>query len=208
MILDGRNRYRACLEAGVEPIFLPYQGDDPVAYVLSLNLHRRHLNESQRAMVAGRVATLQAGRPQENTAIAVIKQDKAAALLNVSIDSIQRARTVLDKGAPELEKAVMAKVVSVSAAADVAKVLQFKHLRGFGLGTGAHPSNHPFCVRPRHLDTPLDKKLEFYKKSRSRERIRAVLAGPALFRATARPRRCGSFSTMARRWLLSRLLSY
>ena len=32
-ILDGRNRYRACEAAGLEPTFTVYTGDDPVAYV-------------------------------------------------------------------------------------------------------------------------------------------------------------------------------
>ena len=54
-ILDGRNRYIACLDAGIELRFADYRGDNPAAYVVSLNLKRRHLNESQRAMVAAKL---------------------------------------------------------------------------------------------------------------------------------------------------------
>lgn len=51
MVLDGGNRYRACLELGVEPLTEEYEGDDIVAYVLSANLHRRHMSPGQQAAI-------------------------------------------------------------------------------------------------------------------------------------------------------------
>jgi ParB-like chromosome segregation protein Spo0J len=44
-ILDGRNRYRACLNAKVEPKFKQFEGDDAAAraFVISANAYRRHL---------------------------------------------------------------------------------------------------------------------------------------------------------------------
>ncbi len=51
-ILDGRNRYKACMELGVEPIYTNFEGQDPMEYVVRVNLHRRHLNASQLAFVA------------------------------------------------------------------------------------------------------------------------------------------------------------
>ena len=57
-ILDGRNRYRACLEAGVAPRYRTYTGDEPTSFVLSLNLHRRHLTYDQRVGLALKIQPL------------------------------------------------------------------------------------------------------------------------------------------------------
>ena len=81
MILDGRNRYRAALAAGLDLAgeeremlagtvqqtrhFLRYpeRNGDALHYVLSLNLHRRHLTDGQRVMIAAEIATMKQGRP-------------------------------------------------------------------------------------------------------------------------------------------------
>jgi ParB-like chromosome segregation protein Spo0J len=56
-ILDGNNRYRACGQAGVEPKFADFEGTDAQAqaYVISANIHRRHLSLEQRREI---IATL------------------------------------------------------------------------------------------------------------------------------------------------------
>jgi hypothetical protein len=50
IIIDGRNRYRACLKAGVEPHYKPFQGnaEEIVRFVVSANIHRRHLPARQK----------------------------------------------------------------------------------------------------------------------------------------------------------------
>ena len=120
-ILDGRNRYRACRESETVPEFEWYDGDDPTGYVVSLNLHRRHLNESQRAMVARRLMTLSHGGDRSKVPIGTLTADEAAQRLNVGRMSVLRAGVVQDEGTPELIAAVDAGKVTVSKAAKAAK---------------------------------------------------------------------------------------
>lgn len=51
MILDGGNRYRACLDVGVTPVFVEFAGSNIVSFVFSANLHRRHLSAGQQAAI-------------------------------------------------------------------------------------------------------------------------------------------------------------
>lgn len=65
-IIDGRNRYRACLEAGVEPNFRNYEGSKPlVDFVVSLNLNRRHLDKFQKAIVGEKIGEYLAREAKE-----------------------------------------------------------------------------------------------------------------------------------------------
>ncbi|USE39218.1 MT-A70 family methyltransferase [Endozoicomonas sp. SCSIO W0465] len=125
-ILDGRNRYRACLAAGVEPVFADYQDDDPVGFVVSLNLHRRHLNKGQKAISAGKAAdakkedNLKRGsegqiRPSGKTTIS-----EAAKQFDVGSTTVKSAKQVLKTGTERLAQRVVEDKVSVSTAADIA----------------------------------------------------------------------------------------
>lgn len=60
VLLDGRNRVAACAIAGVEPTTRTYTGDDPVSFVISENVRRRHLTEGQKADIALRSEPLYA----------------------------------------------------------------------------------------------------------------------------------------------------
>ena len=52
-ILDGRNRWRACEVLGIQPLTRMWDGEpgQEEAFVVSLNLYRRHLDKEQRAVV-------------------------------------------------------------------------------------------------------------------------------------------------------------
>jgi hypothetical protein len=123
-ILDGRNRYNACLLKDIEPRFSEYHGPDALGFVVSMNLYRRQLSTSQRGISGAKIAKLRDGQRKSASPFgegASITQADAATMLNVSKHTIERGRIVIDEGAPELLDAVEKGNVPISAAAEFAK---------------------------------------------------------------------------------------
>ena len=120
-ILDGQNRYFACLEAGVEPRYVTFDSDydgDIVAFVLSVNLHRRHMSAGQQATI---VAAAQdwskaktVGKPNSAKLQNITAADRAA----TSGASIRTQSTAdkLVRTNPELAQAVAQGKISLGKA--------------------------------------------------------------------------------------------
>lgn len=100
MLVDGRNRLAACKIAGVEPESRQLNGEDPRAYVASVNLNRRHMTKSQRAMLAAMLYPEPAKVRRKGAGPLEIKGQLSVGLLS-------QARTVLAT-APEVAKQVAA----------------------------------------------------------------------------------------------------
>lgn len=117
-ILDGRNRQKAADIVGIEPCYTEYTGDDPLGFVIRHNLTRRHLNESQRAVVASRLATMKQGQRtdlQPSANLHNVNQAKAAELLNVSPRIIASVKAI-ERDAPEMIARIESGKVSVNEA--------------------------------------------------------------------------------------------
>lgn len=119
-ILDGRNRFLACQKAKVKPAYRKFTGKDALAFIVSLNVARRHLTEAQRAMAAARIATLKLGSNQhEGASRDAPSQSDAAEQMDVSRSSVQRARKVVEQGSKALQQAVESGDVPLKKAASV-----------------------------------------------------------------------------------------
>lgn len=106
-ILDGQNRFRACTELGIKPVFEEYKRDDLVEFVLAQNLHRRHLTAGQSATI---VALAQdwsiahqkgAAKKDAVSETVAVRSDKSGAS-----ERTQRTADKLVKENPDLAKLV------------------------------------------------------------------------------------------------------
>jgi hypothetical protein len=107
--------------------------------VLSRNLRRRHLSESQRAMVAVRLSNMEVVRPGSNRANLPyiepepekpqISLQKAADLLNVSRRSVVSANYVCEHAVAEIVAAVDRGKLAMAAAYEAAKLKPEQQLK-------------------------------------------------------------------------------
>lgn len=119
-ILDGWNRYQACLEAGVEPRYCQLtQDQDPWSFVKGSNMLRRHMTPRQRVAIfllkdsMHRVECSKLNTPS----VREIQDD-----IGVSVGTAQKAQIIALANNPELTEAVVENRISVGRAAEVAKL--------------------------------------------------------------------------------------
>jgi hypothetical protein len=124
-VLDGWQRYQACLLAGKNPRFLNYWGTKPAAFVKSKNWTRRHMTASQRALAVVQLSEwADSGNPigkgDSKSPLATV--EKMAKDSDTNVRTVQRAKVVEESGSAALKERVKAGRVSVNKAAKVAKL--------------------------------------------------------------------------------------
>lgn len=134
-IVDGRNRYRACLALDVSPWFEEWNGEGLLCdFVWDLNAERRDLDTGAKHMAAARYAIelkkeskTRSGMRTDLTSVSIDTEvdfgksrDKAAEKFQIAPATVARAIQVEKQGTPELVRAVESGTASVSAAAQVA----------------------------------------------------------------------------------------
>jgi hypothetical protein len=145
-LLDGRNRLAACERAGVNPTFTQYKGDSPVAFIIGVNLHRRHLDQGQKIALgieiephfaeeartrqeAGRIAGGHARHGDrsmvENVPPSSKSRDQAARAVGVSGKTLSTAKAI-KAAAPEKFQAIIDGKLSVARAKKEVKADQDK----------------------------------------------------------------------------------
>jgi hypothetical protein len=132
-ILDGRNRYRACVKIGIGPRSVVFTGSraEAEAFVISMNVHRRHLSEFQRAGLALKLATATRGGDRKSLNMAADQRAKwpfgekpktiaeAAKQVEVSETTIKRVARI-QGGRPEFAEGVKLGLLTISRAATLA----------------------------------------------------------------------------------------
>jgi hypothetical protein len=153
MVLDGWHRFQACEKAGIQFRAVELDGDDPQSFVLSRNLHRRHLTASQRAeAVVACSAWKPARRPDKAAPGAGLSEAQMAKVADVGERTIRQAKVAHKAG---LGGAITEGRVSAKRAAEIAKLPE--PLRKAAI---EQPPRAPTVQRPKIADGCADLRTE------------------------------------------------
>ena len=124
-VIDGRHRYKACVELELEPWVVELnEYADPLDAVVNLNGVRRQMTTAQRALAAARIADMRHGGDRrsdgfqdanlhlENT----YTQERAAKALGVSTRGVASGRAVLESGEDDVIAEIDAGNLSINKA--------------------------------------------------------------------------------------------
>jgi hypothetical protein len=123
-VIEGRQRYKAMLKVRSWDLkdecfqLLPV-GVNPVDYVISMNVNRRHLSTSQRALIASRLVTTKLGFNQH--ANGVVTFEKAAKMLNVGETILKDGKVVFENGAKEVIEKIQKGDLTIGKAKEIIK---------------------------------------------------------------------------------------
>lgn len=110
MILDGGNRYAACLAAGIKPTFAKFTGESIGSFVLSANMHRRHLSAGVQAAIVASVQSWgeaqPASRPKKGCNVAPLSTVADRMAQSGASERTQKMADKVAKASPELAKQV------------------------------------------------------------------------------------------------------
>lgn len=113
VLVDGRNRREACKLAKIDPDYVYLDEDEnPAAYVISANIHRRHMTKSQRAMAVAMVypeSTNKGGRGKTC--------GKFPQVYRFDRTMLSDARTIL-RQAPDLARKVLSGIIPIYKASE------------------------------------------------------------------------------------------
>lgn len=192
-IIDGRNRARVCERLKVVLLTVPFTGDDPTAYAVSSNLHRRNLTDAQRAMIAAKIATREvgyrgfSGRQSDDIITLPLPPSlaDAAQLLAVAKPQVITAKRVIRDGTPDLAALVADGKAPIATAARVATKLTPEEQDAYAANVraGADPvkTAPPGRVREERRKASASKERppappKFGARRRHREQIEALIA--------------------------------
>jgi hypothetical protein len=146
MVLDGRNRYNACLMIGFDlthRIHALSDNTDPINHLVSKNLMRRHQTKLERALFAARLVTVERGGDRRSEqyqsdiskvgipSFDIVTPVEAAHRIGVSVDAVKTAGYILKHGVDEFVAAIDAGIpwLSIKRADEIAHGEKEEQLR-------------------------------------------------------------------------------